>query len=167
MRAVPLELKVEWVERYCFLRPHTPFEHVDMAWFALLKFVSTHHHIERQAKRDPAKALHRIQSEKGLHPLFGPPLIAKHVDDDNIIIAAHDVCVIGSLSKTADTFVVITTLPVRPRTIYKTFNSFVKFHCPNSIVKRRRKGPKHSRKLNVDFTHLDHCFKPIHNLRPR
>ena len=151
MREVPLELKAEWVEGYCFLRPHTPFKHVDMAWFASITFVSTHHHRERQFQRDPAKALHRIQSEKGLHPLFGPPLIAKHIEDENkVVIAAHDVCIIGTLNSN-HSFVVITTLPVQPRTIHKTFNCFVKFHCPKAIVKKRRNGLKQHRKVNLDL----------------
>ena len=106
--------------------------------------------------KETFKGIHRIKSEGELHPLFGPPLIAKHVDDDNIIIAAHDVCVIGTLKEIENAFIVITTLPVRPHNL-QTFNHFVKFRCPNAIIKRRRRGLKQCRKLNIDFS-IDHGF---------
>ena len=150
MCSVSLELKSEWIDYCCRTGSRESFEPIDMVWFASVDIFSTKHHIERQQKRDQAKALNRIRSLKGLHPLFGPPLIARCLTNKNkVVIAAHDVCIIAKTSK--QTVKVITTLPMKPRGPLCTFNEFVKFHCPQAMPRLRRpglnKGVKQSRKL--------------------
>ncbi len=149
MREVPLELKQKWVEGSCRLRPHSCFEPVSMGWFRAVHFIRTNHYRERQPERDLSKALHRIQSAqgRGLHPLFGPPLIAachNREDEGKVIIAAHDVCLICAPSSHG--FVIITTLPMKFNGPQQTFTKFVKFHCPSAIVRKRRPGLKQPRK---------------------
>lgn len=155
MREVPLDLKREWVEQSCRLRRHSCFEPVDMDWFRALHFIRTTHYRKRQKERDAAKALYRIQSAqgRGLHPLFGPPLIATCLDQEDagkVIIVAHDLCLICAPSM--DGFVIITTLPMEFRGPHHKFTDFVKSHCPHAIVRKRRPSLKQCRKAldNID-----------------
>lgn len=151
MCSVSLELKSEWIDYCCWTGSREPFEPIDMDWFASVDISSTKHHIKRQQERDQAKALNRIRSLKGLHPLFGTPLMARCLTNKNrVIIAAHDVCIIAA-NTSKQTVKVITTLPMKPRGPLSTFNEFVKFHCPQAMPRLRRpglnKGVKQSRKL--------------------
>lgn len=160
MCSVPLDLKSEWITYCCRVGAHEPFASVNMDWFASVDVVSTKHHIQRQQERDQAKALNRVRSLQGLHPLFGTPVIARCLPNkDRFIIAAHDVCIIANVSKR--TVTVITTLPMKPRGPLSTFNKFVKFHYPQAIQRLRRPGlnmgVKQPRKLISEDDDLHLC----------
>lgn len=119
------ELKAAWVLRCVGARGCGPFATMDMEWFLAHEL------------RDPAKALARIRSAggRGLHPLFGPPMMAA-LPEGKVAIAAHDVCVVAAVEGGA--LVVITTLPMRPRWPFATFNAFVKELEPNAYRRHQR-----------------------------
>jgi hypothetical protein len=119
------ELKAAWIARCVGTRGCGPFATMDMDWFMAHEL------------RDPAKALARIRSAGGcgLHPLFGPPMMAP-LPEDKVAIAAHDVCVVAAVEGGA--LVIITTLPMRPRWPFKTFNAFVKEFDPNAYRRHQR-----------------------------
>lgn len=119
------ELKAAWVLRCVGARGCGPFATMDMEWFLAHEL------------RDPAKALARIRSAggRGLHPLFGPPMMAA-LPEDKVAIAAHDVCVVAAVEGGA--LVIITTLPMRPRWPFATFNAFVKELEPNAYRRHQR-----------------------------
>ncbi|MBN23069.1 MAG: hypothetical protein CL678_17420 [Bdellovibrionaceae bacterium] len=171
MREVPLEVKAMWVEQSCRLHRHSSFEPMDMNTFRAVMFIYTNHYRERQKERDPANALSRIRSaqRRGLHPLFGPPLIAgclDEKDEGSVIIAAHDMCLICDV-KEPNRLVIITTLPMKSRGPHKKFSKFVKFHCPQAIIQKRRPGLKQCRKALDNIDDCNERFignrKPIHS----
>ena len=156
----PVELKAAWIW-YCGvgLGGCGPFATLDMGWFASRKLRQTNHQAQRQAERDPVKALKRIRSAggRGLHPLFGPPLVADS-RDDCVIIAAHDVCVVANVVQDPGTLVVITTLPMKPRGPYKTFSEFVKCHGP-AAYRRHQEALARRRNCMTKRRQRNRCYR--------
>ena len=169
----PTHIKAGWIA-HCGVAPpgSGPFEPMDMDWFLSMQLVETHHQADRQASRDPFKALYRIRSArgKGLHALYGPPLIANS-REGTVIIAAHDVCIVAAQDPDRRALVVVTTLPMQPKGPLTTFTKYVKFHAPAALARHRlalqgRQGAlgrrrRKNRGYKLPKKMVDHFFNPI------